>query len=77
MYAGEKANSELETQAIQNALRKREGNWDVYFNVHAYSSVWLLPYGYQHTWVVKPDNYEDMLAKGMRLDGSLWSGWKF
>lgn len=63
VYAGDKANSELETQAIQNALRKREGNWDVYFNVHAYSSVWLLPYGYQHTWVVKPDNYDDMLAK--------------
>jgi hypothetical protein len=34
-FAGPSADSEPETQAIENALKNKTGNWDVYFNVHS------------------------------------------
>ena len=63
VYAGAHADSEPETRAIQGALRRRQGAWHAYVNVHAYSGMWLLPYGYDYTWQVRPANFEEMLVK--------------
>lgn len=61
VYAGPGADSELETQAIENSLKAREGNWDVYFNVHSYGNWWLLPYSWSET--IFPQDYNELLEK--------------
>jgi hypothetical protein len=40
-YAGPKAGSELETQAVQNAIAARSGEWDMFYTLHAYGGFWL------------------------------------
>ena len=39
-YAGKSQDSEAETKAVIKALKQREGNWDIYFNVHSYGNWW-------------------------------------
>lgn len=63
IYAGPSADSELETNAVQNALKAKVGNWDAYFNVHSYGNWWLLPWGYEYTFMDKPADYDEMMQK--------------
>ena len=39
----------------------RQGNWDVFFNIHAYGNWWLLPWSWTSS--PRPDDYDDMLEK--------------
>jgi hypothetical protein len=40
-YAGQKADSELETKAIESSILKYQGKWDAYFTLHAYGLWWF------------------------------------
>ena len=40
-YAGSSPASELETQAVQNAIKNRSGEWEMFFTVHAYGKIIL------------------------------------
>ena len=45
-YAGSQPDSELETRAVQGALRKQQGKWDAYVSLHTYGNLWLTPWAY-------------------------------
>jgi len=62
-YAGKSQDSEAETKAVINALKQREGNWDIYFNVHSYGNWWLLPYGHSYSVVNRPADYDEMMTR--------------
>jgi hypothetical protein len=40
IYAGSKAASELETQAIQNAILNNIGNWEAFLTLHSFGGYW-------------------------------------
>jgi hypothetical protein len=40
-YAGRQADSELETKAIESALRKYKDDWDAYLTLHSYGQWWF------------------------------------
>ncbi len=61
-YAGGKASSELETQAVQNALMKHSGRWDAFFTLHAFGLWWFTNWGYTTN---LPPNYADSVAKAL------------
>lgn len=61
-YAGSKGNSELETQAVTDALKKKEGEWDAYISIHSYGDWWLTPWGHSATDI--PLNNADLQATG-------------
>ena len=59
-FAGKHANSELETQAIQNAINKYPGRWDSFLTIHSYGQWWFTNWGYTSD---LPPNYNDVMAK--------------
>jgi hypothetical protein len=61
-YAGKAADSENETKAVQAAINAKAGQWDAFLNIHSYGNWWLTPYG--NSYIVRPSNYDDMMAKG-------------
>ncbi|KAF4524147.1 hypothetical protein B566_EDAN012152 [Ephemera danica] len=56
-YAGPRANSEPETRAIIDFLMAHSGEVKMYLTLHAYSQMWLVPWGYTEE---KPADYYDM-----------------
>lgn len=60
-YSGPTAGSELETKAVMGAINAKAGSWVAFFNVHSFGNWWLTPWGNSTT--VRPDNYNDMVAK--------------
>jgi hypothetical protein len=58
-YAGPKADSELETQAVEKAIQSRQ-NWAAYLTIHTYGLWWFTTWGYTQT---LPPNYSDLYAK--------------
>lgn len=38
-FAGRSADSEPETQAVENALKNKTGNWDAYISIHRWSFI--------------------------------------
>jgi hypothetical protein len=40
-YAGKAKDSELETQAVENAIRKYLGRWDSFLTIHSYGNWWF------------------------------------
>ena len=40
IYAGSKGGSELETQAIQNAILANMGNWEAFLTLHSFGGYW-------------------------------------
>jgi len=59
-YAGSRADSELETQAVENALKKYPGQWDAYLTLHTYGQWWFTTWGYTTN---LPPNYTNLVAK--------------
>lgn len=59
-YAGPKAFSEPETQAMARYLWERRARTKVYVSFHAYSQMWLTPWGYTSN---LPANFNDLMAK--------------
>ncbi|KAI3378252.1 hypothetical protein SNEBB_006103 [Seison nebaliae] len=53
IYPGEKAESELEIQAMTKYMRERK-NWLVYFSLHSYGCFWLIPWSNS---IVRPRDY--------------------
>jgi hypothetical protein len=76
IYAGPSANSELEIKGVQNALKKKLGNWDAYLTLHTYGQWIFTPWGYTFT---LPDDYDDLRKKAniaadaiRRTNGQRW-----
>ena len=59
-YAGPRAFSEPETQAMASYLFARRSQVKVYVSFHAYSQMWLTPWGYTSN---VPSNFNDLMAK--------------
>ena len=58
MNHGSEAWSEAETRNVRDFILSRKGDWVVYDDVHAYSKLILLPWGY--TDAAKPDNLDEL-----------------
>ena len=58
-YAGPKPASELETQAVQNAIKNRSGQWEMFFTLHSYGAFWMHPWGYTAS---PPSDYSELYA---------------
>ena len=58
MDHGSEAWSEPESRNIRDFILARKGDWVVYDDVHAYSKLILLPWGY--TDAVQPDNLDEL-----------------
>ncbi|CAF1015019.1 unnamed protein product [Brachionus calyciflorus] len=61
-YAGKSAGSELETQAVINTIKQKNGQWDAFISVHSYGNWWLTQWG--HSSIEVPSDYNDIVAKG-------------
>ncbi|XP_053639048.1 carboxypeptidase B-like [Cherax quadricarinatus] len=61
VYAGREAFSEPETRAIGNFLLDHKDQLKVYATLHAYSQMWMLPWGYT---LKSPAAYNDMIDVG-------------
>lgn len=59
-YAGPKAFSEPETQSMAAYLFSKRSQVKVYVSFHAYSQMWLTPWGYTSN---VPSNFNDLIAK--------------
>lgn len=46
IYAGPSAGSELETQAVQNAILAKQGNWESFMTLHAFGGYWMPPWAW-------------------------------
>lgn len=46
IYGGSKAASELETQAVQNAILANKGNWEAFMTLHAFGGYWMPPWAW-------------------------------
>lgn len=58
VYRGPAAESEKETKAVTNFIRRHKNSIKAYITFHAYSQVLLFPYGYTSK---LPPNYDDLL----------------
>ncbi|CAG0922268.1 unnamed protein product [Notodromas monacha] len=67
-YHGPSAFSEPETQAVRDYILANKDAIKIYFDVHSYSQLVLLPYGDTN---LKPDDYADLLEKGLILENAL------
>jgi len=75
-YAGPKADSELETQAVESAILAKSGQWDAYLTIHTYGNFWLTSWSYTTEY---PSDYNDILEKA-KIGGnalSAYNGTKF
>lgn len=59
-YAGPRAFSEPETQAMASYLFSKRSQVKVYVSFHAYSQMWLTPWGYTSN---VPSNFNDLMDK--------------
>ncbi|ROT80875.1 putative carboxypeptidase B-like protein [Penaeus vannamei] len=62
IYAGPTSFSEPETRAIRDFLLK------VYLSIHAYSQMWMLPWGFSQE---RPENYNDMYEVALNATAAL------
>ena len=44
-YAGSKANSEIETKAIQKIITDK-GNFEIFMTLHSYGQYWMIPWAW-------------------------------
>ena len=59
VYHGKKAFSEPETKAIADFVVEDKQKWLAYFSIHAYSQLWLVPYGFEPG--AKPHDYDELM----------------
>ncbi|CAF0839173.1 unnamed protein product [Brachionus calyciflorus] len=60
IYAGPSADSELETQAVENYIKQYLGEWDTFLTIHTYGQWWFTSWGFTYD---DPPNYDDLKAK--------------
>ena len=61
-FAGAKADSELETQAVIKVINAKSGEWDAFISLHSYGGWWLTPWGHSKT--ERPSDYDEIVSKG-------------
>jgi hypothetical protein len=59
-YAGSKADSELETKAVENSINAHKGTWAAFLTLHTYGQWWFTTWGYT---TVKPSDFDNLNAK--------------
>jgi len=59
-YAGSKADSEPETQAVEKHIMKSNSDYDSFLTIHTYGLWWFTPWGYSST--VLPADYNEMMT---------------
>jgi len=66
-YAGPSRDSELETQALENAILKKKGDWDAYLTIHTYGQYWLCSWSYT---TLYPPDFDEICSKAkIGVDG--------
>ncbi|KAJ8950620.1 hypothetical protein NQ318_010819 [Aromia moschata] len=69
-YAGYKAFSEVETQAVGDLFAAYKGRIKLFVDVHSYGQLLLYPYGFTDD---PPDNVDELLELGLRFNASVSS----
>ncbi|RWS25052.1 carboxypeptidase B-like protein, partial [Leptotrombidium deliense] len=69
-YAGPSAFSEIETRNIRDYILKQQKRMKAYLSIHAYSQLWLTPWGYTSK---VPSNYNDLVKKAQIASEALKS----
>jgi len=67
-YHGPSAWSEIENVHVSNYIMTRQGDWIFFNDIHSYSQLILLPWGYTST---HPDDYNEMLEIAVRGEAEL------
>ncbi|PSN48354.1 hypothetical protein C0J52_08084 [Blattella germanica] len=67
-YAGPRAFSEPETRAISDFIMDRKDRIKLYLTMHAYSQMWLLPWGYTNK---KAGDHEELMNMGRKAVDAL------
>ena len=62
-YAGPRPFSEPETRAISDFIMDRKDRIKLYLTMHAYSQMWLVPWGYTSK---RAGDYEDLMSMGRK-----------
>ncbi|XP_042870285.1 carboxypeptidase B-like [Penaeus japonicus] len=68
IYAGPSPFSEPETRAIRDFLLENKDQLKVYLSMHAYSQMWMLPWGHSQ---VRPKNYDDLFEVAQKATNAL------
>ena len=58
-FAGPEPFSEPETKAVSDFILKNKDNIAMYISLHAYSQMWLIPWGYTEE---KPSDYQELYS---------------
>lgn len=58
IYRGESAFSEIESRAIRDGVLALQNRLKAYFSIHAYSQLWMTPYGYTRDY---PPHYSQQM----------------
>jgi murein tripeptide amidase MpaA len=69
-YCGSAPFSEVENQHIRDYLRTIAGSTNVYISYHAYSQLWLMPWG---SYSYKPVDYSELLRVGNLAVDAIYS----
>lgn len=67
-YAGPRPFSEPETRAISDFIMDRKDRIKLYLTMHAYSQMWLVPWGYTSK---KTGDYDDLMNMGRKAVDAL------
>jgi murein tripeptide amidase MpaA len=67
-YAGPRPFSEPETKAISDFIMDRKDRIKLYLTMHAYSQMWLIPWGYTNK---KAGDYDDLMSMGKKAVDAL------
>lgn len=59
IFRGESAFSEAESKAIRDGVLPLGSNLKAYFTLHAYSQLWMTPYGHSKA---HPPDYQDQVT---------------
>ncbi|XP_078679038.1 uncharacterized protein LOC144914754 [Branchiostoma floridae x Branchiostoma belcheri] len=68
LYHGPSPFSEVETEAVSNWVLANSNNIKSYLSVHAYSQMWMTPYGWTYA---HPPDYEDQYNLAGRIAGAI------
>jgi len=69
-YAGPRAYSEPEAQAVANYLSTLTGTWELFITLHTYGQLWMTPWGYTKD---LPADYVEMARVGQAAVAAIQS----
>eukprot|EP00058_Branchiostoma_floridae_P011798 XP_002597286.1 hypothetical protein BRAFLDRAFT_118166 [Branchiostoma floridae] len=70
IFRGSRAFSEVETQAVSDWVLANSNNLKAYLGVHAYSQMWMTPYGWTSA---TPPDYEEQYDLAGRIVSAIYS----